>query len=56
MRSLVDHMLSIGPANVLVRFGSRGSLDDGLRPVIGLLRVMPAKFNCPVRLLLASLR
>jgi hypothetical protein len=28
----------------------------GLRPVIGVYRVVPAKGNCPVRLLLASLR
>jgi len=39
-----------------MRFIGPETPDHGLRPVIGLLRVMPVKVNSPVRLLLALLR
>lgn len=39
-----------------VGWGRRESPIHGLRPVIGLLRVMPVRVNSPVRFLVASLR
>lgn len=56
MQSVADRMLSTITANVFVRFVGRGYSHHGLRPVIGVRRVVPAKANKRVRLLVASLR
>lgn len=57
-------MISVGPGRALTGCGGWQSVKGirqkhhihGLRPVIGLLRMVPVKVNCFVRLLLTSLR